>query len=81
MQALEDAVDSMADRTGFSGIVRVDRSGGIELAKAYGLADRGHDIPNTIDTQFAMASGTKGLTALTVVSLKEGTHGDGPAAS
>jgi CubicO group peptidase (beta-lactamase class C family) len=69
MQALEDAVDSMADRTGFSGVVRVDRSGGIELAKAYGLADRGHGISNTIDTHFAMASGTKGLTALAVVSL------------
>ncbi len=38
---------------------------------AYGLADRGHEIPNTIDTQFAMASGTKGLTALAVVSLIE----------
>jgi CubicO group peptidase (beta-lactamase class C family) len=71
MQALEDAVDSAADRTGFSGVVRVDRAGSVELAKAYGLADRGHEISNTIDTQFAIASGTKGLTALVVVSLIE----------
>jgi CubicO group peptidase (beta-lactamase class C family) len=71
MQSLEDAVDSVADRTGFSGVVRVDRSGSIELAKAYGLADRGHEIPNTVDTQFGIASGTKGLTALAVVSLIE----------
>ena len=71
MQLLEDAVDSMADRTGFSGVVCVDRSGSIELARAYGLADRGHEIPNTIDTRFAIASGTKGLTALAVVSLIE----------
>ena len=71
MQPLEDAVDSVADRTGFSGVVRVDRSGIVELAKAYGLADRGHEIPNTVDTQFAIASGTKGLTALAVVSLIE----------
>jgi CubicO group peptidase (beta-lactamase class C family) len=71
MQPLEDAVDSMADRTGFSGVVRVDRSGKVELAKAYGLADRGHGISNTIDTQFGVASGTKGLTALAVVSLIE----------
>jgi CubicO group peptidase (beta-lactamase class C family) len=71
VQRLEDAVDSLADRTRFSGIVRVDRSGTVELAKAYGLADRGHQIPNTIDTQFGIASGTKGLTALTVVSLIE----------
>ena len=69
MQPLEDAVDSMARDTAFSGVVRVDRSGGIELAKAYGIADRGHELPNTIDTRFAIASGTKGLTALAVVSL------------
>jgi CubicO group peptidase (beta-lactamase class C family) len=71
MQPLEDAVDSMADRTRFSGVVRVDRSGSVELAKAYGLADRGHEISNTVDTQFALASGSKGMTALAVVSLIE----------
>jgi CubicO group peptidase (beta-lactamase class C family) len=71
VQQLEDAVDSLADRTRFSGVVRVDRSGTVELARAYGLADRGHAIPNTTDTQFGIASGTKGLTALTVVSLIE----------
>jgi CubicO group peptidase (beta-lactamase class C family) len=71
MRALEDAVDALAERTRFSGVVRVDRSGSIELAKAYGLADRGHEIRTTIDTQFAIASGTKGLTALAVVSLIE----------
>ena len=43
----------------------------IEFVRAYGLADRAHHIPNTVDTRFAIASGTKGLTALTVVSLIE----------
>jgi CubicO group peptidase (beta-lactamase class C family) len=71
MPPLEDELDSVADRTGFSGVVRMDRSGSIEPAKAYGLADRGHGISNTIDTQFGIASGTKGLTALAVVSLIE----------
>jgi CubicO group peptidase (beta-lactamase class C family) len=71
MQPLEDAVDSMADRTGFSGVVRADCAGRIEFAKAYGLADRGHEISNTIDTHFAIASGSKGLTALAVVRLIE----------
>jgi hypothetical protein len=36
MQPLEDAVDPIVDRTGFSGVVRVDRSGSIELAKRTG---------------------------------------------
>jgi CubicO group peptidase (beta-lactamase class C family) len=69
MLASQDAVDSIARETGFSGVVRVDRPDGIEFAKAYGLADRAHGIANTTDTRFAIASGMKGLTALTVVSL------------
>jgi CubicO group peptidase (beta-lactamase class C family) len=68
---LHHAVDSIADADGFSGVVRVDRAGTIELAKAYGLADRGHEIANTLETQFALASGSKGFTALAVVSLIE----------
>jgi CubicO group peptidase (beta-lactamase class C family) len=71
MQVLEQEVDSIADATGFSGVVRVDRDDGIELANAYGLAHRGLEIPNTVDTQFAIASGTKGLTAVAVASLIE----------
>ena len=51
--------------------MRVDRSGSVELAKAYGHADRAHSIPNTVDSRFGIASGTKGLTALTVMSLVE----------
>jgi len=71
MHVLEQVIDSLADATGFSGVVRVDRGNGIELAKAYGLAYRGCEIANTVDTQFAIASGTKGLTAVAVASLIE----------
>jgi CubicO group peptidase (beta-lactamase class C family) len=71
MDHLEEMVDRIAAQTGFSGVVRVDRDDGVQLAKAYGLAHRGHRIANAIDTRFAIASGTKGLTALTVVSLIE----------
>jgi CubicO group peptidase (beta-lactamase class C family) len=71
MRDIGPAVDRIARETGFSGVVRVDRADEIELATAYGLAHRGWDIPNTVDTRFAIASGTKGLTALTVVSLIE----------
>jgi CubicO group peptidase (beta-lactamase class C family) len=64
-------IDDLAATTGFSGVVRIDRGRDVELAAAYGLADRAHGVPNTLETQFATASGTKGLTALTVVSLVE----------
>ena len=71
MPGLEDELDAIAVETAFSGVVRVDGPDGIELARAYGLADRGREIPNTLDTQFAIASGTKGLTALALLSLIE----------
>jgi len=71
MHPLEQAVDSIAEETGFSGVVHVDHGDRIELAKAYGLANRGYAIPNTVETQFGIASGTKGLTAVAVASLIE----------
>lgn len=69
--SLPEAVDAVAGEDGFSGVVSVDRGGEVEFARAYGLAHRAHQIPNTEDTRFAIASGTKGLTALAVVSLIE----------
>lgn len=71
MEALEREVAAIAAETEFSGVVRVDGSEGVVLAKAYGLAHRGFGIPNEAGTRFALASGTKGLTALTLVSLIE----------
>jgi CubicO group peptidase (beta-lactamase class C family) len=71
MRSLKDAMDETAERIGFSGAVRLDRSSQTELSAAYGFADRAHGIPNTVETQFATASGTKGLTALAVMGLVE----------
>jgi CubicO group peptidase (beta-lactamase class C family) len=71
MSGLENEIDAIASETAFSGVVRVDSVDGVEVAKAYGLAHRGYEIPNEASTQFAIASGTKGLTALAVVSLIE----------
>src|SRR3954452_25162046 len=71
MESLQAAMDEVAARTGFSGVVRVDHAGRTELATAYGSAERAHEIPNTVDTRFAVASGTKTLTALVVMALVE----------
>jgi CubicO group peptidase (beta-lactamase class C family) len=68
---LEKAIDRIAAETRFSGVVRADRREEVQLAKAYGFAHRGHGVPNTTETMFCIASGTKGLTALTVMSLIE----------
>lgn len=71
MSDLGDAIDAVATEARFSGVVRVDRAGRTALARAYGEADRAYGIPNSVDTQFAVASGSKALTALAVMSLVE----------
>jgi CubicO group peptidase (beta-lactamase class C family) len=69
MGALEESVERLAAETRFSGAVHVDRGDKVQLTRVYGLADRGFGVANTVDTRFCIASGTKGSTALTVMSL------------
>jgi CubicO group peptidase (beta-lactamase class C family) len=49
---------------GFSGVVRIG-----DESWAFGDADRAHEIPNAVDTQFAIASGAKGFTALVAIEV------------
>jgi CubicO group peptidase (beta-lactamase class C family) len=67
--AIADEVDGLARQSRFSGVIRVDHAGSTDLAVAYGDADRAHRIANEVDTQLAIASGVKGLTATAVMSL------------
>jgi len=69
MADLAASLDALAAEIEFSGVVRMDRGGTVELAAAYGEAWRGHGIANTVETRFATASATKSFTAVTVVSL------------
>jgi CubicO group peptidase (beta-lactamase class C family) len=64
-----EELDDLAGEHRFSGVVRVDHGGRVEVAQAYGLAHRALAVPNRIETRFAIASGTKGFTAATIVSL------------
>jgi CubicO group peptidase (beta-lactamase class C family) len=64
-------LNSLALASRFSGVVRVDEGDDVLFAQGYGLANRSWDIPNTLDTRFGAASGTKGFTALTIASLVE----------
>jgi CubicO group peptidase (beta-lactamase class C family) len=68
---LADRVDEIAAEVGFSGVIRVDLDGSLAVQRAYGLAHRSLGVPNTVDTQIGIASGSKSLTALTVMSLVE----------
>jgi CubicO group peptidase (beta-lactamase class C family) len=68
---LGELVDGIAADVGLSGLIRVDLDGSLAVQRAYGLAHRGLGVPTTVDTQFAIASGSKGLTALAVMNLVE----------
>lgn len=64
--------DGLADvTTGFSGVVSVSRDSDVLFEHAYGLADRAHGIPATVETRFGVASVTKGFTAVAVAALVE----------
>ena len=70
MSDLESDLDATAAETSFSGVVRIDRSGEVELAKAYGLYSEG-PIENPKDlagaSQRALAKVRAGEPALVEV--------------
>ena len=66
---LQTSVDRVVSESGFSGVVRVTRGDELLYERVIGLADRAHGIANTAETRFGIASGTKGFTALTIMSL------------
>lgn len=75
---LEELVGSaFANTTGpgtddqFSGVVRVEQPDGSRVELARGFADRANNRPISTSTRFAVASATKGLTALAMMSLVE----------
>ncbi len=67
--SLQMSVDQVAEATGFSGVLRVSRRGQVLSELTCGQADRAHSVANTQATRFGIASGTKGFTALTIMSL------------
>ncbi len=65
-----EELDRRIRATGFSGVVSYARSGeATSSSLEFGYADRGHRVPNTALTRFAMASGSKAFTAVAVGML------------
>ena len=71
MDRLDQVVTATAVEHGFSGVVRVDTPDATH-EWAFGSADRRNGLANTTETRFAIASGAKGFTALTVMALELG---------
>lgn len=55
----------------FNGSVLIAHKGKILLKKGYGMADFGHDVPNTSATKFKLASVSKQFTAMAIMILQE----------
>src|SRR5437773_11931796 len=56
---------------GFSGVALLARDGKILFARAYGMANLEHDVPNTVDTKFRLGSITKQFSAVGIMMLQE----------
>lgn len=69
MESVREWLDERAAEHRFSGVVLVWRNGAAVFEHAAGLAHRGHGVPNTVDTRFAIASVGKILTATTALRL------------
>jgi CubicO group peptidase (beta-lactamase class C family) len=72
-ERIDEAV-ATATEDGFSGVVRVSIGDEVVHESATGLADRAQQVPITLDTRLAIASGAKTFTALTLLALVERGH-------
>lgn len=68
---LERAIAKQHEKSPFSGVIWVKEQSKIVFAKSYGLANRSEAIPNTLNTRFATASGTKTFTSAAICQLVE----------
>jgi CubicO group peptidase (beta-lactamase class C family) len=71
LAALHAFADRLVKKDEFSGVLLVRRDGQDLVAKAYGYADAGEHVPNTMDTRFFMASQGKMFTAVSIFQLIE----------
>ncbi|MEP7000539.1 MAG: serine hydrolase domain-containing protein, partial [bacterium] len=66
-----DSAMRVAERAGFSGVVRVERAGATLLEKGYGMANRAEKISFTPATIVQIGSNTKDFTAVAILQLQQ----------
>lgn len=69
--ALERHLDELVKADEFSGVMLLAKDGKPLFRKAYGLADRGHRVPNKPETKFNLASIGKVFTRTAIDQLAE----------
>jgi CubicO group peptidase (beta-lactamase class C family) len=68
---LTETLNTSIDEHAFSGVISIRRQGTVIYERAAGYADRSNQLPNTLETRFGIASGTKFFTALAIGKLIE----------
>src|SRR5271170_6798696 len=68
---LDAYLNELTEQGRFSGSVLVAKNGQVLLSKGYGMANYEHDVPNTPQTKFRLASITKQFTATAIMQLQE----------
>ena len=68
---IEALIRSFEAREHFSGVVLVAQNEEVLFRKAYGLANREWEVPNTVDTKFRIGSLTKQFTSFLIMRLVE----------
>jgi CubicO group peptidase (beta-lactamase class C family) len=56
---------------GFSGQVLVTQDGKVIFEKAYGMANRDHNVPTTMDTRYPISEMSMGVTAAAILMLQD----------
>jgi CubicO group peptidase (beta-lactamase class C family) len=69
-RAIDNYLAEIVGQSWFQGSVLVARGGNVILSKGYGLADAAHNIPNTPQTRFRLASVTKQFTSMAIMILQ-----------
>lgn len=67
----DEFVGAYAKQGKFSGTVLIAKEGKIVFDKAYGMANYGWSIPNTVDTKFRLGSISKQFGAAAILKLEE----------
>lgn len=70
LSARLDSTMRVAERAGFSGVVRVEGGGKLLLDKGYGLANRAAKNPFSPETVVQIGSNTKDFTAVAILQLQ-----------
>src|SRR5438067_259843 len=71
VKELETFVAKVGEKEVFSGTVILAKGGKVLFEKAIGLASRGWNMPNKIDTKFNLGSMNKMFTAVAIAQLAE----------